>query len=193
MTFGKEKEVEIFKALAQKSALTVGREYGFDKVYKKSQAIRNGVNKIYNKVRNNHEEYGVSREVVEMVEKGMLERKHNLVGTNTGKPHSMKDLSDFENPDIKEMMTAIRDKSFALINKKLAFIATSKKKLDNISFKELGVIAGIAFDKTQILKGEATEHIAVAAKIDSNVTPEQAIEIALRNRESTVEKNMNRG
>lgn len=186
MRFGKEKEVEIFKALAQKSALQVGLDYGFDKVYKDNRAIRNAVQNIYTRLKNNSSEYGLTNEVVEIVENGMAERKKALVGITQP---SLADKKDHEPLDIKDAMTAIRDKTFNLINQKLDMLSSSKKKLDNISFKELGVIGGIAFDKTQILKGEATEHIAVVAKIDDNVSPEQALDIALRSREATVEGN----
>lgn len=189
MRYGKEKEIQIFKALGQKSALQVGLQFGFDKVYKDNRSIRNAVQSIYNKIKNNSEEYGVNQEIVEMVETSMAERKHAVVGSQEP---SLAEKEE-ESLDFKEMVTNIRDKSFGLISKKLDMVSSSKKKLDALSFKELGVIAGIAFDKTQILKGEATEHIAVAAKISENITPEQAIEIALNNREATVEGNTKRG
>jgi hypothetical protein len=185
MRFGPEKEVEIFKALAQKSTYQVGLDFGFDKVYKDARAVRNAVNAIFNKVRNNHETYGVSKDVIEVVEKGMVERKASVVGV------SMREKE--ETVDIKSLVSGIRDKTFTLIDKKLDRVSNNKKKLDEISFKELGIIAGIAFDKSQILKGEATENIAVLAKIDTNISPEEAIKLALAARENNVDVNSGRG
>lgn len=188
MRFGKDKEVEIFQALASKSTYQVGIDFGFDKVYKDARAVRNAVNSIYNKVKNNSVEYGISNDIVEIVLKGMSERKLAVHPGN----RPLAEKSEV-NKDIKEVVTGIRDKTFGLIDKKLDRVSNSKKKLDALSFKDLGIIAGIAFDKTQILKGEATENIAVMAKIDSNITPQQALDMALSGREGNVEVNSSRG
>lgn len=175
--FGKEKEIEIFKKLASKSALQVGLDYGFEKVYKDKRAIRNAVTAIYNKVKNNSEEYGLTPDTVSLVETSMANRR---VAPTKPEPQG-------DDKNIKERVVSIRDKTFELIDRKLDRVSASKKKLDAISFKDLGTLAGIAFDKGQILKGEATEHIAVAAKIDKNITAEEAIEMALKSRESNVD------
>lgn len=186
MRFGKEKEVEIFKALAQKSTYQVGLDFGFDKVYKDSRAVRNAVTSIFNKVKNNQSEYGISNEVLEVVQNGMALRKQSVVGSPTS-------LREKQEVDIKDLVTNIRDKAFVLIDKKLDRISNNKKKLDEVSFKELGTIAGISFDKTQILKGEATEHIAVLAKVDTNISADEALKLALQSRENNVDVNTNRG
>lgn len=187
MQFGKEKEVEIFKALAVKSTYKVGLQFGFDKVYKDSRAVRNAVTAIYNKIKNNPTEYGVGNEVLDMVQRGMEERK-------LAHPTGQAVVEQQEGTrDIKEVVLGIRDKAFQLIDKKLSRVSNSNKKLDSISFKDLGTIAGISFDKSQILKGEATENIAVLAKIDQNITADDALKLALSMRETHVEANSGRG
>lgn len=181
MNFGKEKEVEIFKALASESQFQVGLKYGFDKVYKNGRAVRNAITAIYTKVKNNPEEYGLSLEVVGLVEAGM---KNRAVARQGGTPMEKPEMGVM---DIKEKIVGIRDKTFHLIDKKLDRVASSKKRLDAISFKDLGIIAGIAFDKTQILRGEATENVAVLGKIETDLSPEAALDLVLKMREKTVE------
>lgn len=188
MQFGKEKEVQIFKALANKSTYKVGIEFGFDKVYKDARAVRNAVTAIYNKVKNNPQDYGVGQEVLDIVQQGMDERKLAAHPTTT----TLAEKNDAP-MDIKDRVISIRDKTFTLIDRKLDRVSNSKKKLDAISFKDLGIIAGISFDKSQILKGEATENIAVMAKIDQNLSADDALKLALTMREHSVETNSGRG
>ena len=187
MRFGKEKELEIFKALATQSTFKVGVMFGFDKVYKDTRAVRNAVTAIYNKVKNNPADYGISEDAIVMVQDAMMERKTAVVGSKV----TMAEKEDFSR-DIKDVVTGIRDKTFKLIDKKLNRVANSSKKLDAISFKDLGIIAGISFDKSQILRGEATETITVMSKIDKSLSPNEIINLALSTREQNVDKNSGR-
>lgn len=189
MVHGKEKEISIFKALASKSTYKVGCDFGLDKIYKNARGVRNAVNSIYAKVKNNQDKYGISDDTLDLVEQGMKERR--LAGHPANHPITHAEEKELAVKDIKEVVIDIRNRSFDLIDKKLSRVANSKKKLDAMSFKDLGIIAGISFDKAQILKGEATENIAVMAKIDHNITADEALKIALETRDGNVEKNMN--
>jgi len=180
MKFGPEKQVEIFKALSLKPMLQVGIDYGFDKVYSNPRSIRTAVYKIYAAVKNNPEQYGVSPDVVKMVCDSMNQRINKPTIVAEGASVAERREGD---GDIKNVVLSIRDKSFRLIDMKLDRVGKSKKKLDQVTFKDLAVIAGVAFDKAQILKGEATEHIAVHAKIDKEMTPEAAFEALMTMRE----------
>lgn len=186
MKFGKDKEAEIFKALATASTLKVGIAYGFDKVYKDTRAIRNAINAISTKVRNNAEAYGLSQDVVDLVLAAMQERK--VVTIRGSESSSLQEKIELKS-DIKDVVTNIRDKTFSLIDKKLDRLKNSTKKLDAVSFKDLGIIAGISFDKSQILRGEATETITVISQIDKNLSPNEIINLALSSREQNVDKN----
>lgn len=187
MRFGKEKEVEIFKALANKSTLQVGIEFNFDKVYKNNRAVRNAVTGIFHKIKNNADEYGLSQELVDMVQAGMDERK--LAGHPSNRPTQVEETEK----DIKSMVIDARDMAWDLVGRKLQRISNNKKKLDAISFKELGWLAAVSFDKGQILKGEATENIAVLAKIDANITADDALSMVLEARDKNVETNIGKG
>lgn len=186
MKFGKEKEAEIFKKLAYKSCAEVGIEYGFDAVYPKRSQITTAVNNIKTKVRNNAEEYvehGITPEVVEMVQKAAESR-------NVAPQHRREALQKLEiDSDIVNVLTKGRDTVFALMNRKLDILAKSKKELAKTSLKELSVAGGILFDKAQLLKGEATEHIAVMAKIDKNITADDALKMVSEMRESNSQAN----
>jgi len=187
MKFGDTKEADIFRALASKSTLKVGLEYNFDKVYKDTRAIRNAVTAIHNKVKNDPGKYGVTQEEVVLVQKSMADRKV-AVHSNESTLAEKTEMVD----DIKGMITGIRDKTFKLIDKKLNRVMNSTKKLDAISFKDLGIIAGISFDKSQILRGEATETVTVISKIDNTLPAGEIIKLALQMREQSVDQNSGR-
>lgn len=185
MKYGAEKEAEIVKALAQKSAYKVGLDYKFDKVYPNAKAIRSAVLAIYTKVKNNPDKYEISQDALDVVAQSMADRR--VWKTSEVNPTATDVQADLASRDIKELTSSVRDKAWNLIDLKLDRIGNNKKKLDALSFKDLGTIAGISFDKTQVLKGEATEHIAVLGRIDSNMKPEDALNFVLKMRENNVE------
>lgn len=179
MKLSTEQKVELFKKLASKTTLEAGTEAGLAKFFKNSRAIRNKVYSTYQQVRQDPEFYKVTPEVVTLVETAMSARA--VEGRNT-------EIVTDDPKEIKGLVLNIRDKTFGLIDKKLDRVSKSRAKLDALSFKDLGIIAGIAFDKSQILKGEATEHIAHYAKIDGNISPEDAMAMILKSREETIIK-----
>lgn len=193
MNFGPPKEAEIFKKLAYKSALQVGLEFGYDKMYRNNKAVRDAVNKVKYKIQNNpdkYREFGITDDVIGVVRDAAQSRSVTKDRT-TGEP-TMAEKEIQESTDIRSIVTRIRDKAFTAIDKKLDTIAKSRKKLNEISFKELGTIAGIAFDKSQILQGKATEHVAVMSRIDKSMSPQDALEAVAKMREINAEKNQMR-
>lgn len=71
-----------------------------------------------------------------------------------------------------------------LINKKLDHLGKDKKSLDKVGIGELAKVAGILFDKGQIIQGQSTENIAVMSKnIKTDMSPEEAMEVLLNMRE----------
>ena len=186
MKWGKAKEAEIFKQLAYKSTAEVGLEYNFDKVYPTKVAIRNAVCAIRTKVKthpDNYTEFGITPEVQDLVTAAAETR-------NVAPAHKRQALKQLEiDLDPKMVLGKILGKTLALVDRKLDIVTKSRKKLEATSFKELGVIAGIAFDKRQILLGEATQNIAVMAKIDINVSPEEALRMVSEMREVNSQNN----
>lgn len=180
-----EFSAEVFRNLATVPLYETGMKLGFDKYYEGENKVRNAVYYVYQRVKSHPARYGISQDIVDIVFKNVTSRNKNC--------HNFEEILEEEDRSkisIKQLITGIRNKTFAIIDSKLNRLAKSKSKIDEISFKELGIIAGIAFDKAQILNGEATEHIAMIAKIDPMISPEQAFEALLRTRESVaIDKN----
>ncbi|NHZ84535.1 MAG: hypothetical protein GWP19_01470 [Planctomycetia bacterium] len=182
-----EKAQEIVNALTEKTTIQVSKDFGLDKNYKNERTAAQMVYNLFLKVRNNPEKYNVSQESVDLAMKKLGERRiissenrninQSIAGFNKTKESGV---------EINATMMRIRDKSFKLIDQKLNTIGKNKQKLDKISFKELGTIGGIAFDKSRILQGEATEHIAVHSKIDKDISPQDAMDLVLKMREVTL-------
>ena len=186
MKFGLEKEAKIYKRLAIKSAAEVGLEFKFDSVYPTKNQIRTAVNNIKTKVQNNienYKEFGVTNEVVDLV-------KIASAGRNVAPRDRREAMKKLEiDSDIVNVLTKGRDTVFNLVNRKLDILAKSKKELAKTSLKELSVAGGILFDKAQLLKGEATEHIAVMARIDKNISADDAIKMVSEMRENNSQAN----
>lgn len=161
----------VFKALASKSQYAVGLEFGFDKHYKDNIAINNAVNKIYRQVKENPERYAVSQELLDMVEQGMTSRR--TLGT-AGRSEIVENAASksLESLSTKELVVGAKGKIWVLLHKKLDQMGKSRRDFNKESLMSLAKVAGIVFDKAQIASGEATEHIAIRAKID----PEMPVE-----------------
>lgn len=183
MRLPKEKEVEIFKALASKSTGQVGLDFGLDKTFSTMNSVRNAVTAIKNRISANPAEYGVSQEVVDLVNKAM---KNRNVDKRVDVPLAVKQK---EAQGITNVIESVKNGAWALIDKKIKMTAKSTKLLKETTFQQLGTIAGIAFDKHQIIKGEATENIAVRAKIDKNLSPEELLNVVLAQRQENNDSN----
>lgn len=176
-----EREAEIVKALAYKSSYEVGLQFEFDKHYKDSKAIRNSVMNIYRKVKKSPEKYNVSTEVLSVIADAMGHR--NVLGAKREVAVAEKEI---EGGSIRDLVMGVRDKSWRLIDRKLQRASKSNKRLDAVSFRDLGTLAGISFDKSQIINGQATEHIALKSDIPGNIDPVAALDLVLRMREANV-------
>lgn len=174
-------EGEIFKSLAYKSAYEVGLAFGYDKTHKDAHSIRNAINAIAAKVKSNPEKYGISQEVVSLVATAQTSRR-----ISTSRKEVAIAEKEVDTKDIKSLVTGVRDKTWRLIDRKLQRASKSNKRLDNIGLRELGTLAGIAFDKAQIISGQATEHVALLGKIEGNLNPEDALDLVLKMREANV-------
>lgn len=181
MKLTQEQEAEIFRHLAYKSAYETGLEFELDKTYTDAKAVRNAVTNVYLKVKKNPAKWGVTEDVLKLVADAMANRQ--LVQTRNNLPMAEKEI---EQGDIKVLVTGVRDKTWRLIDRKLQRASKSNKKLDAIGLRELGTLAGIAFDKAQIISGQATENIALMGKIEGNINPQDALDLVLKMREATV-------
>lgn len=166
----------IFRTLANKSQYATGLEFGLDKYFKSNTGIINTVNKIYQEVKANPAKFAVSEEVVQLVEKGMMDRK-----STHSAPLMIKNPGEVE---VRDLIIGGNKKAWILLNSKMDYLMKNKGAFKKESIVSLAKLAGIVFDKSQIMSGEATEHIAIRSKIDSGITSEQALEQLVKLREA---------
>lgn len=176
------KKAGLFKMLVNTPLQKAGLEYGFDKHYKDIRAVKNAVYKIYNEVKNNPEEYFILPETVEMVTNAVSKR-----AITPQRVEASLAEKEMDKLDVKNMALSNRDKVASLIGKKLDSLNRSRKKLDSVSLPQLATTFGILFDKSQIIQGQATEHVAVLSRIEDGLSAEKLLEITLKQRESTIE------
>jgi len=180
MKISKENKVELFKSLASQPLYEVGVAYNMDRFYKNKVAIKNAVYKIYNDIRHKPEDYGLAIETVNLVV--------DAVQNRSAAPSTSLQV-DNTKLETKELLGNIQGKTLRLLDRRLDLLSKSKKKLESVSLTQLGTLAGIIFDKNQIIKGEATQHVAVHAKIDKDMSPDQLIEFVQKTREGHFEEN----
>lgn len=181
----------MFKMLKDKNMGEVGFEYGLDRFYKDAASMKTAVSRIYNNVKNNPEQYGVSIELVKEVEAAVNSRFQTIIAPE--KRSNIRDLSlreqrELINPeDIKGLVLGGRNKAAKLLYEKLDRIGRSKKLLDNIKLSEMATVAAILIDKGQILQGQSTENIAVLSKnVDTSLTPEETLALVLKMRDGVI-------
>lgn len=182
MKLDTDQKAGMFRSLASASLYDVGVEFGLDKHYKDPTAVRNKVYAIYREVSNDPDKFSVHPDTIELVsaavsKRSVATRAHTEIPTMAEKTHAISE------GDIKGLTVASRDRAGRLIGAKLAYIEAHPKALQQESLVNLGKIFGILFDKAQIIQGQATEHVALMGKIDSEMTPDQAIQAVLRFRE----------
>ena len=177
-----DKKGLIVKMLLEKNIYQTGMEFGFDKHYKDATAVKNAVYRIYQQALANPEKYFITPELVERVTAKMKERTPAaIVEQNT----TLRERMDAEaNMDLKDLVLSSRNKAFRILNKKLDRVGKNNKTIDEINLSTLATTVGILFDKGQIIQGEATENVAVLAKIKNDMTPEEAMASVLRMREA---------
>ena len=173
----------MFKAMASKSAAVLAREYGLDKVYATIESAKSKVSSIRKEVAANPEkfkEYGVSQEVVDVVNTALASR----LATRPLPAVTAHDKETvLETMEYKPLLERGAKKSLVLLNKQLDYASKSKKALSKIPIGTLATVTAILFDKTRLSRGEATEHIMMKAKITEDLTPTQRLELILSMRE----------
>jgi len=174
-----ETKGKMYKALASKSYAEVAVDFKIDVHYSSAAGYRNAVYRIAKEVENDPEKFGVTPDVVEIVKTSAEDRKSNPQANLTNPDET--GLVDFSN--ITEVTLTTRNKVGELIHKKLDYLTHNKKALEKVNLVQLTTAFGTLFDKARILQGEATENIAVKAKITKDMDPDEALDQLLNMRE----------
>lgn len=173
-----DQKAGLFRTCATKSFYDVGIEFGFDKHYKTNAGIKNAAYKVYKEVLEAPEAFGVHPDTQTLVREAVANRSVAVSPKKTVSEQK-------DGLTLTQYVEENRNIASRLIHKKLTQLDNSKSALRGESLVTLGKIFGILFDKGQILAGQATEHIAVMGNIDSNMSPDQALDMVLKMREVT--------
>lgn len=175
----KMQELEIFKALSHKSYKTVGYEFGLQHFFDNDTQVRSAVMNIARKVKRAPELYGISQDVVDVIEEAMASRSL--------KPGVTKQENALANETFRDKLETMRDKVADMIMKKLNKYDTAKG-IDGISIKDLKDLLATAVDKSRLLRGESTENIIRMSKVDTDdMKPEDALKFIMKAREALIE------
>jgi hypothetical protein len=68
-----------------------------------------------------------------------------------------------------------RDLAVTAVNRKLASILENPEQLEKANITQLATAYGILFDKAQLAAGLSTENISIHAKVDINMSADEAI------------------
>lgn len=177
----KAQEALLFRDLGLNSTAVIAMKYGFDKKYKDMNQARAAVYALYKKVLSKPDSYGITVAEAEAIRDAIAQRK---LGSD-----NQKVLLDQREKQhyIKEALGGIRDTTAKIIEMKLAKALNSSKERDKISFKDLSTILSMSVDKGRLLGGESTENVLHYARIDKDVSPQDALKIVLKAREALIE------
>jgi len=186
-TLTTKQKTELVKDLIKLSKYQAGIKIGFQ--YKNKRSLLSAVDRALNEVKSDPKKFGISQEVLEMINKSLKERnvvKVSKIGQQL--PESPED--GLEDLTIKELAQLGTHKAFVLLNKKLNILLKSKSKLAKESLTSLAKTMGILFDKRQISKGEATEFIAMQARIENieELSNAEKLTLLLNRREQNIGK-----
>lgn len=176
-------KVRFFKSLVSKNFSEAGAEIGLDKTYTNPNSLRGSAYRLYRIILGQAESLGIGPDIVELVSQA-IERRKVMGGTEPKELIDMNHSSIINPEDTKQVILGGRNKAAMLLHKKMDRLAASKKLLDATTLTQLATTFGIFFDKAQILQGQATENIAVMAKIKDNITPEESLSMLLQMRET---------
>lgn len=172
----------LIRLLKEKSMFGAACEIGIDKYFDKKTDVNNFMYKFFLEVKADPSIAGLHPDTMMEVDEAM--RKRGIGNREViDYDNATEKLSNIKEAEIKDIVIMGRNKASILIDKKMNYLMKNKKALEKESLVNLAKVFGIYFDKSQIVQGQATENIAVMAKVDDNLTPEQAMEALLRSRE----------
>lgn len=184
----KEEKVKIFEDAAKYPYLEVGYNNELDEIYSTDQSLQAGVGRIVRDVAEHPESYNISQDKVDIVMELVKERR-SAGPTPAERTFSHKKIQKEMEKGIEEIVTGNRNKLSAVLSKKIDNLLRDDDQLKNTSLTQLSTAFGIMFDKSQLLQGKATDHIAFQGKIDGDMSPEDAIEAVVKMREANIDKN----
>lgn len=172
---------EFYASLMTKTFTEAVCAFGWDKIYTNNSTLRAKGYQMYKSIV--PEKLGIAPEIVEQVKNSIENRRVR----NIKIVEKTDDSALLDPEDTKSVIIGGRNKAAMLLHKKMDRMGRNKKLLDAVSLTQLATTFGILFDKSQILRGEATENIASMSKITIDMSPTDTLDALLKNRESRAE------
>jgi hypothetical protein len=172
-----EQHKQFFLDLARMTYLDAAKRLGISDRYTTDSSLKQIGYRLYKET--NPDELGISSDAVKIVTDALSERKSR----------AQQDIMESANPEVldssdsKQLVVGGKNKAAVLLHKKMDMLMNSKKRLDAVPVSQLATMFGILFDKAQIISGEATENIAVMAKVKKDMNPQEALDALLKIRE----------
>ncbi len=174
---------QVFLAMQQYPSTEIARKFGFEK---RQGSLKKGmglVYAIYNKVKEQPAKYGLTDEVVEATIKSVENRKQNFGQLNVKQELDIREVENFA----RNEMGIVRDKIIKIISMKVDKALKSKRAREQVSLKDLSQVLATVIDKQRLLTGQSTENVLHFAKINKDVSPEDALAIVLKARDAIIE------
>lgn len=171
------------KLLKDFSYYETGLELGLDEDTYTKTAIRNTVKNTWEAIRLRPEKYGTTLEEIAEVDKILESRNMKPAKVKLKEDSLSNSLADVSFEEIGKGILKTRDDALMLLRKKMHLMHSDEKELSKVNMATLATTFAILFDKSQIAKGEATQHIAVHAKISNDMTPEERLQAIYNIRE----------
>lgn len=187
MKFTDIQKKAIFKDLAVVSKWQVAKRHNVDTQYKNKATAITVVDRIAKEVMADPEKFAVSQDLIDLVKRSMAERKTRMVATLDQGLVEKPPENVLDDMNVEQLVSRANKKSWIALNKSLDRALRSSNTLSKVPIGTLAKIAGISFDKGQIVKGAATEHIEMKAHISQDMTPADKLELILKMREAVVE------
>ena len=177
----KDQEVLIFKSLAHKTLKEAGYDYGVQFMFPNDdRKVVTFVSSIVQKIKKAPELWGLSEDLVEVVQEAMDSRsiKNN--------PNAVADRN-IRKEGFRDKLDDMRDKTADLIFKKLKKFGTPKG-LEGAQLRDLKDLLAMAIDKGRLLRGESTENIKKLSPLNVDaMKPEDALAIIMKARDVLIE------
>jgi hypothetical protein len=183
-----EQEKEFYKLLVTHNYAEAAAQIGMDAFYSGDGLRRVGY-QIYQRL--DVSKLGIDQDLQDMVTQAIEARKifKGRKPENQEKLPAEQEFTPAEllDPkDTKQLVLGGRNKAAILLHKKFDLLNKNKQALKDTSLSQLGTVFGILFDKSQIIQGEATEHVAVMSKNIKDMNPEESLDAILRMREEEI-------
>jgi hypothetical protein len=168
----------IFLHLEDKNHLEVAYLFGMDRYFSTESSMRSAVTRAYNLVLENPSKYDILPEKAGYIQ-GLVSSR----GIVKKDPETVREENELKKLDITGMILSTRDLAAGLVRRKLDYLDKHPKALQEEKLKDLGWLLGVLFDKGQIIRGEATEHIAVMSSLPEHMNPDEALKAILQMRD----------